>query len=264
MFDGTIDGKIGIFDSGVGGLTVAAKIAELLPTASLMYFGDTKYVPYGVRPVGEVVELVERICRYLVDQGATALVMACNTAAAAAFASVEKWSPVPVFGIIDAAAKAASAHTRNGRIGVISTDLTAQSGVYVQAVHRNAPQAKVFVQGCPKLVLLVEQGRVSGAETEATLHEYIDPMLEEGIDTLVLGCTHFPFLQGALEKMTEGKVAIVDPAVYVAEELQELGYGKGLKPGKHSFTVSGDPHQFARVARQLLGSDIGEVMQALD
>lgn len=258
-----LDGKIGLFDSGVGGLTVAAKVAEALPTASFVYFGDTKYVPYGVRSADEVVTLIMRICHYLVDQGATSLVMACNTSSALAYEPVAQWSPVPVIGIIEAAAKAAASITRNGRIGAISNVLTAQSGAYARAVHRYDSSAVVLAQGCPKLVPLAERGCVSGPEAEAALHEYVDPLLEQGIDTLVFGCTHYPFFRATLEKITDRRLALVDPAVYVAEELRALGYGQGTQAGKRRYAVSGDPQQFAQVARQLLGIDLGEVTQAL-
>lgn len=243
---------------------MAAKVAEELPTAPFIYFGDTKYVPYGARSASEVVALIARICHYLVEQGATSLVMACNTSSALAYDEVVKWCPVPVIGIIEAAAKTAAGLSRNGRIGVISNVLTAQSGAYARAVKRYNASAVVFPQGCPKLVPLVEKGCVSGPEAEAALHEYIDPLLERGIDTLVFGCTHYPFFRETLEKMTEGRLTLVDPAVYVAEELRSRGYGEAQDEGTRRYVVSGDPQHFAQVAQQLLGLDLGEVEKALD
>ncbi|MBQ7567174.1 glutamate racemase, partial [bacterium] len=187
--------KIAIFDSGVGGLTVAEQVQTSLPGADTIYFGDTKYVPYGSRPSAEVVALIERICRYLVGEGAGVLVMACNTSSALAYEQVCGWSPVPVVGIIEAAAKAAVRLSPKGRIGVISNALTAASGAYERAVRRYSAEARVYPMGCPKLVPLAEQGIISGAEAEEALREYIEPLLAQDIDTLVFGCTHYPFFR---------------------------------------------------------------------
>ncbi len=257
-------GKIGIFDSGVGGLTVADQIQQDLPGLSFLYFGDTKYVPYGTRSAAEVIKLIERICRFLVGEGAEALVMACNTSSALAYEHVSRWSPVPVVGIIEAAAKAASRLSAGGRIGVISNVLTASSRAYERAVHRYRPEAEVHLMGCPKLVPLAERGAVSGPEAEAALHEYVDPLLAHHIDTLVLGCTHYPFFRATLQAMLGPQVLLVDPAAYVAGELTELGLIPVRGSSEREYAVSGDPQSFAQVARELLGYELGQVRQALN
>ncbi|MDO5295628.1 MAG: glutamate racemase [bacterium] len=258
-------GKIAIFDSGVGGLTVAEQVQQSLPGADIIYFGDTKYVPYGARPSEEVVSLIERICRYLVHEGAAVLVMACNTSSALAYESVCSWSPVPVIGIIEAAAKAAVRLSPAGRIGVISNALTASSGAYERAVRRYDAQAAVYPQGCPKLVPLAEQGIVSGPQAEAALREYIDPLLAHNIDTLVFGCTHYPFFRKTITRMYGSQLTLIDPALFVAEELRSLGWQDAKSAeGERVYRVSGDPAQFAQVAESLLGHAIGSVEKALD
>lgn len=258
-------GKIAIFDSGVGGLTVAEQVQKALPGADTIYFGDTKYVPYGSRPPAEVVRLIERICRYLVGEGAAVLVMACNTSSALAYEQVCSWSPVPVIGIIEAAAKAAVRLSASGKIGVISNALTAASGAYERAVQRYSGEAEVYPQGCPKLVPLAEQGMVGGPQAEAALREYIEPLLAHGIDTLVFGCTHYPFFRAAIEKMYGRRLTLIDPAEFVAEELRRLGWEAAASgQGTRRCCVSGDPLQFAEVARELLGHSIGQVERVLD
>ena len=192
-------GLIGIFDSGVGGLTVADKVEKIIPSASFVYFGDTKYVPYGARPAEEVVALITKICRHLVDLDVKVIVMACNTSSALTLGPVRTWCPVPVIGIIEAAAKAAVGITKNGNIGVIAN---------------------------------------------------------KHIDTLILGCTHYPFLRPAIEKILGPSVTVVDPADYVAAELEEMGWGNDGTIGAKRYQASGDGQEFSRVASELLGKHI--------
>ena len=253
-------GLIGIFDSGVGGLTVAARVHGDLPGAPFLYFGDTAHVPYGGRTAEEVRGLVTAIARHLIASGAEALVMACNTSSALALDSIRSWCTVPVIGIIEAAARAAVMATRNGSVGVIANLLTAGSGAYERAAARllaesGQPQERVRVLpvGCPKLVPLVEAGDVSSPAAREALLEYLLPLQAAGIDTLVLGCTHYPFLVPLIADLLGPEVIIIDPAVYVVEELKALGWSVGGPAAPLLFQVSGDPAEFERTAAALLG-----------
>lgn len=264
-------GLIGIFDSGVGGLTVASRVQEDLPGASFLYFGDTAHVPYGNRSADDVVRLVTGIARHLVESGAGALVMACNTSSALALDSVRSWCPVPVIGIIEAAARAAVLVSRNGTIGLIANPLTAASGAYERAAAqalardgRSSAAARILPVGCPKLVPLVEAGAVGSPEARAALHEYLDPLQAQGIDTLILGCTHYPYMVPLISEILGPSVAIVDPAVYVVEELKRLGWQPSdPRNGRALYQVSGDPHEFEKTATMLQGRRMAGVAQVV-
>lgn len=256
-------GLIGLFDSGVGGLTVADRVLCDLPGAPFLYYGDTAHVPYGDRSVEEVRRLVSAIAEHLVASGAEVLVMACNTSSALALDLVRSWSPVPVIGIIEAASRAAVQATRNGVIGVIANPLTARSGAYELACARAASESglpteglRVLPVGCPRLVPLVEAGQVRSPEAREALMEYLAPLQAEGMDTLVLGCTHYPFLVPLISEILGPRVQIIDPAVYVVAELVALGWSDcpaGVAP---CYQVSGDPAEFDRTASALLGRPI--------
>jgi glutamate racemase len=243
--------RIGVFDSGVGGLTVAARLLEDLPGVSYVYYGDTAHVPYGGRRPEEIVALVTPIAEHLLDCGAEALVMACNTSSALALEEVRSWCPVPVVGIIEPAARAAQEVTRSGRVGLIANPLTARSGAYERALAGSS--VRLYAVGCPRLVPLVEAGDVSGPAARQALLEYLEPLQEAGIDTLILGCTHYPFLTPLIREILGPGVAIVDPAGYVVDELGRLGFAPGPGPAEHRYHVSGSPAEFERVGSRLLG-----------
>ncbi len=249
---------IGVFDSGLGGLTVAGRMLSEMPEHELLYFGDTAHCPYGNRTADDVCALIDNIVAYLVEQGVEAVVMACNTSSALAYARVVSWCPVPVIGIIEPAALAAGRLTRNGKIGLIANPLTARSGAYERVL---APQANcsVYPVGCPKLVPLVEAGKVDTAEAREAVEEYVGPLREVGIDTLVLGCTHYPFLTPLIEELLPG-VTIVDPAAYALEELRKLGLS-GVSNPSHRFEVSGNPGDFEKTGTRLLGHRLSGVRQ---
>ena len=251
-----IPGRIGVFDSGVGGLTVAGRLMEEAPQLGLHYFGDTAHVPYGNRSAEEVTYLVERIVEHLVQSGVGAVVMACNTSNALAIDRIREWCPVPVVGIIEPAARTALSLTRNGRIGVISNPLTAQSGAY----ERACAGAKVFPVGCPKLVPLIEAGNVNSREAREALWEYLRPLAKKAIDTLILGCTHYPFLRPLVAELMGEHVQIVDPGVYVYDELAQLGVTR-TRTSSHRFEVSGNPHDFEKSGTRLLGRRLSGVRQ---
>lgn len=257
-------GRIGVFDSGVGGLSIAGRLMTDAPQLFIHYYGDTAHVPYGNRPASEVTHLVETIVEYLVESGVSAVVMACNTSNALALDRVRSWCPVPVVGIIDPAAEAAVLRTRNGRIGLIANPLTAASGAYDRAC-RNALGhlnfgVQVFPMGCPKLVPLIESGQVGTREAREALWEYLAPLQMEQIDTLILGCTHYPFLRPLIQELLGPDVEIIDPAAYVYQELTRLGISATASL-PHQIEVSGDPDDFARVGSRLLGRTLSGVSQ---
>ena len=258
-------GRIGVFDSGVGGLTVAGRLMEDAPHLGLHYFGDTAHVPYGGRPPEEVATLVEQIVDYLVGSGVSAVVMACNTSNAVALDRVKAWCPVPVVGIIEPAARAAAAISRNGRIGVIANPITAASGAYeracgstIRSLQREARAVTVFPVGCPKLVPLIEQGLVRSTEARAALVEYLRPLMDWHMDTLILGCTHYPFLRPLIQEILGSNVQIVDPGAYVLGELTRLGV-TATASTDHIFEVSGTPADFEKGGTRLLGRRISSV-----
>lgn len=263
---------IGVFDSGVGGLTVAEQIDRELPGVPFIFFGDTQHVPYGNRSAAEVVSLIDKVCHHLIKSGAKVLVMACNTSSALAFDHVAAWSPAPIIGIIDEAAKAAVRATRNGRIGVMANPLTAASGAYEKACAQACADAslkgKMSVSsisvtpiGCPKLVPLIEKGEVSGREAREAVLEYLRPLQEVGVDTLILGCTHYPFVRPVIEELAGTELKIIDPACYVVERLRELGFNSDSSDVKASrlYQASGSAADFAKIGSQLLGHSIGPV-----
>ena len=246
--------SVGVFDSGVGGLTVAEKLYQQLPSLEVHYFGDTAHVPYGDRSREEVVYLVQRIARHLVDEGAQALVLACNTSSALALESLRKEIEVPIVGIIEAAARAAAEVTRNGRVGVLCNPLTARSGAYPAAVKRFSSGVEVRAVGCPRLVPLIEAGVVDGPVARSATTEYLSPLLKAGVDTLIFGCTHYPFMARLIAEIAGPEVLLVDPADFVVRELAALGCPTaGTELALHRTEVSGCPHDFEFNASRLLG-----------
>lgn len=257
-------GRIGVFDSGVGGLSIAGRLMQDAPHLAIHYYGDTAHVPYGDRPAAEVTYLIETIVEHLVDSGVSAVVMACNTSNALALDRVRSWCPVPVVGIIDPAAAAAVLRTRNGRIGLIANPLTARSGAYEKSCRTSLGRAnfgvQVFPMGCPKLVPIIESGQVQTREARETLWEYLGPLHMEQIDTLILGCTHYPFLRPLVQELLGSEVEIIDPASYVLQELHRLGV-TSTPAVNHLIEVSGDPEDFSRVGSRLLSRHLGTVRQ---
>lgn len=247
-----MSGRIGVFDSGVGGLSVARMIWRELPELRVHYFADTAYVPYGERPAHDVVHLVHRVIRHLLLSGVRALVMACNTATALALEETENDCPMPVIGMIKPAVAAALQATRSGRIGVISNTLTASCGAYQKA----APSAQIFSQGCPQLVMLAEAGQTDGPFVRRALREYLTPLMRQDVDTLILGCTHFPFFRGEIERMLGPSVKIIDPAHHVLDQIRRLGLLPEEQTMRHIIEVSGNARNFERAAGVLLGEPI--------
>jgi glutamate racemase len=255
---------IGVFDSGIGGLTVAAALRQLLPEERIYYIGDTARVPYG----GKSPQTIERygfeISQMLLKQGAKMIVVACNTASALAVPSLQRVLEVPVLGVISPGAAAAVAATRNKRVGVIGTRATVGSKAYEKAIHALNPGIHVVAQACPLLVPLIEEGWLEDALTEQVIERYLAPILSQDIDTLVLGCTHYPLLHKALEQQVGPNVVLVDSARNCAAEVMEILGGHGLSApdgakGGLQVILTDPSVGFLGVAEAALGLKVGEV-----
>jgi glutamate racemase len=247
--------KIGVFDSGVGGLTVLRELYRQLPQESYLYFGDTARLPYGNRSQAEILQFVREILSWMQAQGAKMVIMACNTSSALALETVRAEFDLPILGVILPGARAAV--QQGSRIGVIATPATAASNAYRQAITEIDPLAQVWQVGCPKFVPLIEQNRLQDPYTLAIAQNYLGPLLDLRIDTLVYGCTHYPHLEPILRTILPPEVKLVDPAVHVvqaaAQELDLLGL-KSTRPALPTrFCVSGNPQQFTHLSSQWLG-----------
>ena len=249
---------IGIFDSGIGGLTVVRQIHKVLPYEDLVYLGDTARVPYGTKSPGTVTRFACEDTQFLLQRNVKAVVVACNTCSAWALPMLEKKFQVPIFGVIAPGVRAALERTRNQRIGVIGTSATIRSRAYSNGILASG-RAKVFTQACPLLVPLVEEGWLSHPVTIAVLREYLRPLLANRIDTLVLGCTHYPLLKKEIKKVAGKKVTLVDSAESCARDvrkgLEELKLlrPKRSRPGVIQPFVTDETDQFAKLAGRFLG-----------
>ncbi|MBI5386849.1 MAG: glutamate racemase [Verrucomicrobia bacterium] len=263
------DLPIGIFDSGIGGLTVVRQIRRALPHEDLVYLGDTARVPYGTKSPGTVVRFACEDTQFLLDQKVKAVVVACNTASAWALPTLDRrFEAVPIFGVIAPGARAALARTRNRRIGVIATLATVRSQAYAKALLARDDCIDLVMRDCPLLVPLVEEGWTSGPITESVLRQYLAPLLAHGIDTLVLGCTHYPLLREAIATVAGAGVALVDSAEscaeYVAEGLRQMGLltVDRKRAGRIQPFVTDDPRWFDELAGVFLGEPADPSSQA--
>ncbi|MDY0019570.1 MAG: glutamate racemase [Anaerolineae bacterium] len=254
--------SIGIFDSGLGGLSVWREVVRCLPEASTLYFADQAHVPYGPRPLEEVRQYTKGITAFLLSQGADLIVVACNTASGAALHALRQTFPdVPIVGM-EPAVKPAAERTRSGVIGVIATPATFQGDLFQELVERFAAEVRLETQACPGLVDAVEAGDLDTPETAALLKKYLQPMLDAGIDHLVLGCTHYPFLSAAIAKVAGPGVTLIDPAPAVARQVARLlDSRKPAGPPHHRFYTTGDRQTLITMAQQLVGYT-GPVLQA--
>lgn len=252
------DAGIGIFDSGVGGLSVWREIVRQLPAENTLYFADQAHIPYGQRSLDEVRHLTENVARFLLAQGAKLIVVACNTASGAALHALRETFPDVPFVGMEPAVKPAVEHTRTGIVGVIATSATFQGDLFAGLVQRFGNGFDIHTQACPGLVEAVESGALDTPETEALLRRYLTPLLDAGIDQLVLGCTHYPFLSPLIQRIVGPEVTLIDPAPAVARQVgRVLNERTLLAPpghiGHHQFYTSGDPVQFAAMVRMLTG-----------
>lgn len=259
------DAQIGIFDSGVGGLSVLRAVRQALPQEALIYLADQAHVPYGPRPVEQVRAFAEGITRYLQSQGVKLIVVACNTASAAALHSLRQTFPELPFVGMEPAVKPAAEHTQTGVVGVLATPATFQGALYASVVERFASGVTVLQDTCPGLVMEIEAGHLDTAEVRAILEKALHPMLAQGIDTVVLGCTHFPFVIPLIEDIVGPGVRVIDPAPAIARQVARLLEVNNLtttadQQGSVRYLTSGDPDQLAALLPRLLG-ERGELRQ---
>ena len=256
---------IGVFDSGVGGLTVARAIRDQLPGESMIYVGDTARTPYGPRPIAEVRRFALEVLDGLVEQGVKVLVIACNTASAAVLRDARERYDVPVVEVIGPTVRSAAAITRNGRVGLIGTQGTIQSRAY-DDLFAMRPEIALTSAACPRFVELVEAGETSGATVHAVAEGYLAPLVAQGIDTLVLGCTHYPFLRGAIRQVVGPDVALVSSDIETANEVFQVLTDRGLlrpqgsgRPVVRYEATGADTGAFVELARRMLGIGIDAV-----
>jgi glutamate racemase len=258
---------IGVFDSGIGGLTVVRALTRHLPHENIVYFGDTARVPYGSKSPQTVREYAARDTDFLMSHDVKMIVVACNTVSSVALDVVQKHANVPVVGVIVPGAKAAVEATRAKRVGVIGTVGTIASNAYTNALHLLDASITVVAQPCPLFVPLAEEGWIDHKATELIAKEYLFPMKLQKIDTLVLGCTHYPILKQAIAAVFGDGVRLIDSGEAVAEEVDRILEERGLRnPSKHKANVqlfvSDIPHKFAEVGERFLGHTLGKVRRA--
>src|SRR5688572_27073288 len=249
---------IGVFDSGVGGISVLKAIREQMPEELVIYFGDQGHVPYGSRSIEQIQNFSEAITRFLLGQGAKIIVVACNTASAAALKHLREKFPDVQFVGMEPAVKPAAEHTRTGRVGVLATPATFQGALYASVVERFANGVELLQNTCPGLVQQIEQGNLDGEETRRILEEALLPMLDMNIDTVVLGCTHYPFVIPLIQQIVGSSVRVIDPAPAVAKQVRRVLEARGLKresesQGDLKLYTSGDPDAFRSMLPVLLG-----------
>jgi glutamate racemase len=258
------DAPIGVFDSGIGGLTVAAELMRQLPNESVIYFGDTARVPYGPKSVETVQRYSREITAWLQGEGVKGIVVACNTATAHALPQLQQEFSLPVIGVVQPGARAAVRATQSGRIGVIGTAGTIASGAYERAIHALAPGSFVVGRPCPLFVPLAEEGWLDTDATRLIAREYLEPVRAAGVDTLVLGCTHYPLLKPLLSTIMGDDVALIDSAEETAAETARVLEVAGLRHSDatapyHRFVASDAPQQFLAVGQRFLGAAIDRV-----
>ena len=254
---------IGIFDSGVGGLSVLRAIRAEMPQESVIYFGDQVHIPYGSRPMEQIRNFSEAITRFLLGHDAKIIVVACNTASAAALKHLREKFPEVSFVGMEPAVKPAAEQTLTGKVGVLATPATFQGALYASVVERFANGVELSQNTCPGLVQQIEEGNLEGEETRRILDDALLPMLEKNIDTVVLGCTHYPFVIPLIQKIVGDRVRVIDPAPSVAKQVRRVLDATGLEShsdaeGRVRFYTSGDPVELRTLLPRLLG-EVGEV-----
>ncbi len=254
------EAPIGVFDSGVGGLTVVREIMSQIPGERIVYFGDTARVPYGGKSKETITMYSEQIVRFLLEQGVKAIVIACNTASAYALDTLEQEIDIPIIGVVKPGAKTAAETTKNGRIGIIGTEGTVGSRIYEKYICEIAPDAQVIGKACPLFCPLVEEGLLDDPVTDEIARRYLEGLKDSGIDTLILGCTHYPLIRSTIGRTMGEHVTLVNPAWETAHALKHLLTEEGiLNPkagdaghGEHRFYVSDSAEKFSRFANTAL------------
>ena len=263
------EAPIGVFDSGVGGLTVAREIMRQIPNERIVYFGDTARVPYGSKSKETVTKYSRQIVRFLETQNVKAIVIACNTASAYALEQIEKEIKVPIIGVVKPGAVTAARATQNGKVGVIATEGTIQSEIYTQYIKELKQDAKVIGKACPLFVPLVEEGLLEDPVTDEIAQRYLSVLIDSGIDTLILGCTHYPLIRSTVGKVMGDKVTLVNPAYETAIELKRLLENHNMlqdeKPAlgtnQYQFFVSDGADKFQQFANNIFKYGVLAVKQ---
>ncbi len=260
---------VGVFDSGVGGLTVVREIMRQLPDESIVYFGDTARVPYGSKSKKTIIQFSKQIVRFLQTKNVKAIVIACNTASALALDEVREGVDIPVIGVVNAGARAAVSATRNRKVGVIGTDATIDSGIYERVLKEINPDIEVFGKACPLFVPLVEEGLFHDSVTDVVASRYLADLKKKFIDTLVLGCTHYPLIRSTIAKIMGDSVTLINPAYETAIELKELliennmvheKYDGEQSSGKYQFYVSDNAKKFTDFATAILPEEVKDTV----
>jgi glutamate racemase len=261
---------IGVFDSGVGGLTVARAIIDLLPHEPLLYVGDTARFPYGPKPVEEIRRYALEVADYLIHRDVKMVVVACNSVEVSAIDDIAHHADIPVVGVIDPGTRAAVRTTRNGQIGLIGTQATVASGAYERAIAVTGADVTLHSQACPEFVEHVERGDTTSRELQEAARGYLSPLMADGIDTLILGCTHYPLLSGLLQRELGPGVVLVSSAEETAKDVyaglldHDLQRDRNDRSDRtdapaHEFLATGDPAEFGRVAGVFLGPELTDV-----
>jgi glutamate racemase len=254
------DSAIGVFDSGIGGLTVLHKIIELLPRENTVYLGDTARAPYGTKSVETVLRYSFENGEFLVEKDVKLLVVACNTSTAIALPDLRERLAIPVIGVIEPGVRRAVKSTKNKKVGVIGTDATIQSGAYTRALKAADSAIEVYSRACPLFVPLVEEGWTENAVVELTVKNYLGSLKQSGIDTLILGCTHYPLLKRAIRGFLGKRTRLVDSAEEIALEvagmLERQSLARKQGKGAHGFFVTDAPERFIKVGRRFLGEKV--------
>jgi len=269
--------SIGVFDSGVGGLTVFREIVKMLPGENIIYFGDTARFPYGPRNLTEVRHFVFKIADFLADSDVKMIVIACNTSTAAALDGLKKKYSIPIIGVIEPGARTAAHNTLNKKVGLIATQGTVESRAYEFAIKRLDPEIKLFPYAAPRLVEFIEAGLLAGKQLDDAINGYLEPLMDEAIDVLILGCTHFPLIEKRIRSLSKKRFKVISSAVETAKDvkstLNRLGLSSGriktsIGPGdskgganSNKFYETGDKSQFLEVGRLFLGGEIKEVIK---
>lgn len=261
---------IGVFDSGVGGLTVLSDLRDRLPHENTIYFGDTARVPYGVRDLAEVRWFTFEIIRYLISLDVKLIVIACNTATAAALRAAQRSFDVAIVGVIEPGARAAVVETRNRRVGVLATEGTVRSRAYEKAIHSLDAGIDVYAQSAPAFVPLIERGVVSGPELEAPAREYLEPFQRRGVDAVILGCTHYPLISETINRLLGPEVRLISSAGQTSLEVSRILSRRSQlrRPrevddiGQSAFICSADPDEFAALGGRFLEEEIAAVTPA--
>ncbi len=249
---------IGVFDSGIGGLTAVKRLHEIMPKESIIYFGDTGRVPYGNRGRDTIIKYTRQDIRFLLQYDIKAIVVACNTASSAALETVQGEFDLPIFGTVEPSCEKALKVTKNGRVGVIGTAATVGSGVFTRSLKAADKSLRVIEQACPLFVPLVENGRVKPGDVviETVVREYLEPLKDAGVDTLILGCTHYPLLHGVISDFMSDSVTLVDSGAEAANAVRRAVDASGEEAGETQYFVSDDPSGFSRLAGLFLQEDV--------